>query len=94
MDFRFSWVQDFILALKFGLPGLFKAVRAEPSLLVRPQALSRTFFAEVWIPFGDGIDGNTKEIKEKLIRPHAYGTVLELGAGKFLFLGLRTPSDS
>ena len=91
MDFRFNWVQNFISALKFGLPGLLKAVRAEPSLLVHPQALSRTFFAEVWIPYGDGIDEDRKEIKEKLIRPHAYGTVLELGAGESFFL--RTTSN-
>lgn len=52
-----------------------------PSLLLRPIALSRVFFAYVWIPFGVGANENSRADKELLITPNAYGVVLDIGAG-------------
>ena len=37
--------------------------------------------SNVWIPFGVGIDENSRQQKEDLIRPWANGVVLEIGAG-------------
>ncbi|KZV78306.1 hypothetical protein EXIGLDRAFT_717173, partial [Exidia glandulosa HHB12029] len=56
-------------------------IRARPSLLLRPLALRRAFFTHVWAIFAQHIDEGGKEIKSKLVTPHALGVVLEIGAG-------------
>ncbi|OJA16115.1 hypothetical protein AZE42_13425, partial [Rhizopogon vesiculosus] len=58
------------------------AVWRSPSLLFRPQALSRLFMSYVWDVFGNGVDEAGRDTKQVLITPHAYGVVLDLGAGR------------
>ncbi|KAH9475072.1 Methyltransferase-like protein 7B [Psilocybe cubensis] len=76
-----SLLGDLRLAISIALIPTLKAVVKEPTLLFRWQALSRVFFARMWVDFGDGIDGNCKDVKENLITPNAYGVVLDVGAG-------------
>ncbi|KAF5326648.1 hypothetical protein D9619_004741 [Psilocybe cf. subviscida] len=64
-------------AFSIGLMPTLRAVLASPGLLLRPQELSRVYMAELWAIMGDGPD----DTKAKLITPHAYGVVLDLGAG-------------
>jgi hypothetical protein len=60
------------------------AVWHTPSLLFRPQALSRIFMSHVWNPCGDILDEDGKDAKLALITPHAHGVVLDIGAGMSL----------
>ncbi|KAJ7736716.1 S-adenosyl-L-methionine-dependent methyltransferase [Mycena maculata] len=69
------------MTLALGLPHVLRAIFASPSLIFNPAALSRISFANVWIPFSQGLDEHTREDKAKLITPHATGAVLDLGAG-------------
>ncbi|KAK7028310.1 S-adenosyl-L-methionine-dependent methyltransferase [Favolaschia claudopus] len=69
------------MILILGLPHVFRAIYAQPSLIFNWTALSRISFANVWMAFGQGSDENTREDKSKLITPHATGVVLDLGAG-------------
>jgi hypothetical protein len=62
-----------------------QAIIRSPSLLVRPTALSRLFFANVWISFGKGVNENSRAVKDILITPNAYGVVLDIGAGNTVF---------
>lgn len=39
----------------------------------------------VWDLYGDGIDGEARDVKEALVRPHARGVVLEIGAGTYIY---------
>ncbi|TRM59778.1 S-adenosyl-L-methionine-dependent methyltransferase [Schizophyllum amplum] len=72
---------DLYLAFKFALvPSLLDTAR-QPSLLIRPIALSRIFMAHVWTAFGPGVDENSRLEKQKLITPYAHGVVLDAGAG-------------
>lgn len=38
--------------------------------------------SHVWVSFGDGLDEGGRPVKEGLITPHAYGVVLDIGAGQ------------
>jgi hypothetical protein len=53
-----------------------------PTLLLNPPKLSRVFFANIWVGFGPVLDESGKQVKEGLITPHAYGVVLDIGAGE------------
>ncbi|KAJ6558123.1 S-adenosyl-L-methionine-dependent methyltransferase [Mycena capillaripes] len=82
---KFSAAIDIVdqirIALMLGLPPIFKAVYASPRLLFNPTALSRISMANIWIPFGQGLDAHSREDKKNLIAPHSTGVVLDLGAG-------------
>ena len=83
-----SLLQDIWLAVPVAFLPTIRAVILSPSLLLRPTALSRLFFSHVWIPFGDGVNENSRAVKEPLITPNAYGVVLDIGAGYMTFLGV------
>ncbi|KAH7925389.1 S-adenosyl-L-methionine-dependent methyltransferase [Leucogyrophana mollusca] len=57
------------------------AVLWSPSIILRPSAISRLFMSHVWAIMGDGMDENGREAKEELITEHAYGVVVDIGAG-------------
>ncbi|KAL4065596.1 hypothetical protein V8B97DRAFT_2025732 [Scleroderma yunnanense] len=78
---RFALLIDLALALQIALLPTVKRIIHEPSLLFHPTALSRIFMAHVWTFFGPGIDENCTEVKKRLITPHAFGVVLDVGAG-------------
>ncbi|KAF9807771.1 hypothetical protein IEO21_08047 [Rhodonia placenta] len=62
------------------LPTLRAILRA-PSVLLHPRTVSQIFMNHVWSAFGDGIDGNSRPVKENLIPANARGVVLDIGAG-------------
>jgi SAM-dependent methyltransferase len=72
---------DWWLAIKHGIPPTWRAIIAQPRLLIRPSELSRLFFSFVWEKFAPMVDEGSREVKESLVRPHAYGVVLDIGAG-------------
>ena len=76
-----GFLQDVRLALSFALWPTIKAIYQSPSLCFSPQEVSRIFMSHVWSVYGDGVDGNSREEKEKLVRKRANGIVLDLGAG-------------
>lgn len=82
----------------FGLTIAFiptlKALLREPALFLRPRQISRIYMANQWLLYGDGIDGNAKAEKEQIITPHAYGRVLDLGAGMYILLHLERATSS
>jgi hypothetical protein len=57
------------------------AVWRAPSLLLRPQALSRIFMSHAWSALGNILDEDVKDAKRALITPHAHGIVVDIGAG-------------
>ncbi|KAG2125342.1 hypothetical protein DEU56DRAFT_743904 [Suillus clintonianus] len=69
------------LAIRVGLWPTILAICRTPSLLFQPNELSRIFMSHVWKVFGNGDDGKTSDTKQSLITLHAYGIVLDLGAG-------------
>ncbi|KAG1737191.1 hypothetical protein EDB19DRAFT_1895895 [Suillus lakei] len=77
----FGILPELYLALQAGLWPTILAICHTPSLLFQPYELSHIFVSHVWKLFGDGVDGNAKATKQKLITPHAYGVVLDIGAG-------------
>ncbi|EAU83609.1 hypothetical protein CC1G_07982 [Coprinopsis cinerea okayama7 len=78
----FSLLWDLLAAGRIALLPTLKDVLRSPSLIFRPQALSRTFMAYVWANgFGNDTDAGGRPVKEHLITPNAYGVVLDLGAG-------------
>ena len=78
----FGLLTDLWLAFREALLPTIYAIFKSPMILVRPHELSRIFMAHVWKLFGPGIDENSREIKEALIRPNATGVVLDIGAGR------------
>jgi hypothetical protein len=76
-----SILQDLFQILQIGAMPTLWAVLLSPSLLLRPRALSRLYFAKVWVLFGAGVNENSRAVKELLITPNAYGVVLDIGAG-------------
>ncbi|KAJ7734772.1 S-adenosyl-L-methionine-dependent methyltransferase [Mycena maculata] len=76
----FEIVDTMRVALMLGIPSVFRAAWASPSLLFNPAALSRISMASIWISFSQG-DAHAQGDKEKLITPYATGVVLDLGAG-------------
>ena len=75
-----SPLEDLRLAIGFGLVPTIKAVLRNPTLLFRPVMLSRVFMKQIWTPFGEGIDKSSRADKVKIMQ-HAYGKVLDIGAG-------------
>ncbi|KAI5821514.1 hypothetical protein K523DRAFT_422498 [Schizophyllum commune Tattone D] len=69
------------LAVTIGFKPTLFAVFRDPRLLLRPTAVSRIFMAALWEKFGPAIDQNIRAEKERLIRPHASGVVIDVGAG-------------
>ena len=80
-----SLLTDLRLAITVAILPTLRDVFHEPTLLFRPQALSRVFMAHLWLVFGDGADTRSRDIKYQLINPNAYGSVLDVGAGLCLF---------
>jgi hypothetical protein len=76
-----SLLTDLQLGISVAIIPTLKAILWNPTLLFRPHALSRVFFAHLWKMFGPGVDDNGKSVKEGLITPNAYGVVLDIGAG-------------
>ena len=77
----FSLLTDLRIAITIAILPTLKDIFHNPILLVRPQALSRAFMANLWVVFGDGTDLNSRDVKDDLIKPNAYGSVLDIGAG-------------
>lgn len=80
-----SLLTDLRLAIKIALLPTLRDVFREPTLLVRPQAFSRVFMAHLWMVYGEGSDTRSRDVKNHLIKPNAYGSVLDIGAGKLVF---------
>ncbi|GJE95945.1 methyltransferase domain-containing protein [Phanerochaete sordida] len=72
---------DMRMCLQIALWPTLKAILRRPSLLLHPSLISREFMSHVWVPFGAGIDENTRDVKTSLISPNAFGVVLDVGAG-------------
>ncbi|RXW18275.1 hypothetical protein EST38_g7580 [Candolleomyces aberdarensis] len=78
----FSILFDLFLALKVATGPTLRSILAEPTLLLRPTALSRLYMANIWEGgFANGTDEGARPVKTDLITPNADGTVLDLGAG-------------
>ena len=71
--------------IALSLPTLRDAFR-NPTLLFRPRALSRVFMAHLWVVIGESSDTGSRDIKNQLINPNAYGSVLDVGAGWCFFI--------
>ncbi|KJA15227.1 hypothetical protein HYPSUDRAFT_80576 [Hypholoma sublateritium FD-334 SS-4] len=63
------------------VPTLRAVLRAPRRFLLHPERIARVYMAHVWAGFGDGVDEGGRGEKERLIRPHAVGRVLDIGAG-------------
>lgn len=61
-----------------------RAIFVEPSLILHPKKLKAVFFSNVWAFMAPSVDEGGREVKESLIRPNAFGWVLDLGAGESL----------
>lgn len=86
MDFfssGFGLLPDIFAVIQLSAFATIRAIFADPSLLLRPLEVRRLIMAEAWKTFGPGLDENTKDIKKRLITPHATGVVLDIGAGMF-----------
>ena len=84
-----SLLTDLRFAITIAILPTLRDVFHNPTLLVRPQALSRVFMAHLWLVYGPGSDLRSRDIKNDLIKPNAYGSVLDVGAGwcfSFFFL--------
>ncbi|KAG6329181.1 hypothetical protein ID866_9907 [Astraeus odoratus] len=78
---RFGLLCDLSYAVRFAFLPTIKQIFFNPSLLFRPASLSHIFMSHVWIFFGPVVDENSGREKTKLITPHAFGVVLDIGAG-------------
>lgn len=74
-DFKFVFQAAFIPTLV--------SLWQDPSLIFHPVTFSQLVMAHVWMSFGDGVDANSKDVKENLITPNAEGVVLDIGAGAY-----------
>ncbi|KAG1727873.1 hypothetical protein EDB19DRAFT_173248 [Suillus lakei] len=81
LDAAFGLVADLRLSLVGGLWPTILAIWHAPSLLSQPLEISRTFMSCVWDLYGNSVDEAGRNVKKGLITPHAYGVVLDLGAG-------------
>jgi len=72
---------DWWAAVKVATPPTFRAVIANPRLLLNLPILSKIFFSHVWTSFAPLVDEGGREVKKGLITPYAYGVVLDIGAG-------------
>lgn len=80
----FGLLNDLWFGLTVALVPTVKAVLRNPLLLFQPSKISSLYLANMWLFFGDGVDSGAKDVKETLITPYAYGTVLDIGAGMHL----------
>ena len=78
-----SLLTDLRFAITIAIIPTLRDVFRNPTLLIRPQALSRVFMAHLWVVYGDGSDSRSRDVKHHLINPNAYGSVLDIGAGWF-----------
>ena len=69
------------LCLQLGFVPTLRAVLRSPTLLLYPSAISRIFMNHVWSAYGDGVDTNSRAVKEGLVTANAQGVVLDIGAG-------------
>lgn len=76
---------DLFRALSIACPPTLSTIWRTPGLLLHPRALQDVFMGFVWDLYGDGIDGESRDVKEALVRPHARGVVLEIGAGAYIY---------
>ena len=76
-----SVLTDLRLAISIAILPTLRDVFHNPSLLFKPQSLSRVFMAHLWLVFGDGSNTRSRDIKYQLINPNAHGSVLDVGAG-------------
>lgn len=83
-----SLLTDLRLAITIAILPTLRDVFRNPALLIRPQALSRVFMAHLWVVYGDGSDSRSRDIKHHLINPNAYGSVLDVGAGWYLYFNI------
>lgn len=81
LDAAFGVVTDLRIFLVGGLLPTILAIWRAPSLLFQPIETSRIFMSHVWDLYGNSVDEAGRDVKKGLITPHAYGVVLELGAG-------------
>lgn len=84
LDAAFGVVTDLRLSFVCGLWPTVMAIWHVPSLLFQPLEISRIFMSHVWDLCGDSADEAGRAVKKGLITPHAYGVVLDLGAGASL----------
>lgn len=81
LNAAFGVVTELRLGLVGGLWPTILAVWHIPSLLFQPLEISRIFMSHVWDLYGNSVDEAGRDVKKGLITPHAYGVVLDLGAG-------------
>ncbi|KAG2346167.1 hypothetical protein BDR05DRAFT_946229 [Suillus weaverae] len=81
LDAAFGVITDLRLGLVGGLWPTILAIWHAPSLLFRPLEISRIFTSHVWDLYSNSVDEGGRGVKKELITPHAYGVVLDLGAG-------------
>ncbi|KAG0696368.1 hypothetical protein DFH29DRAFT_836942 [Suillus ampliporus] len=77
----FALHTDLRLCIVVGFWPTILAIWRTPSLLFRPMEISRIFMSRVWDAYGNAVDEGGRDVKKALITPHAYGVVLDLGAG-------------
>ncbi|KAI0337886.1 hypothetical protein BDW22DRAFT_1363671 [Trametopsis cervina] len=77
----FSLLGDLSWAIRVALPPTLRDISRKPLLLLYPAKVSRLFMSHVWAFFGGPSDENGREVKNGLIKQHAHGTVLDIGAG-------------
>ena len=84
-----SLLTDIRIAISIAILPTLRDVFFSPTLLVKPQALSRVFMAHLWLVCGEGADLRSRDIKSHLITLNAHGSVLDVGAGWcFFFLSV------
>lgn len=83
MKLRNSWalLLDLRSAFQAALIPTIRAITRAPSLVFHPVQVSRLFMAHVWTLFGNGIDENSRGVKNALLVPNTRGVVLDIGAG-------------
>ena len=81
-----SLLTDLRLAITIAILPTLRDVFHNPILLVKPQALSRVFMAHLWMVIGDGADSRSRDVKHHLINTNAYGSVLDIGAGRLVYV--------
>jgi len=77
----FSLFHDLRLAITASIFPTLRALASEPTLILRPHALSQLIMANVWAALGPGVDEGGRQVKDQLVTLNAYGVVLDVGAG-------------
>ncbi|KAJ7180524.1 S-adenosyl-L-methionine-dependent methyltransferase [Mycena filopes] len=73
-------LSDLRAAVRVATLPTLRSIWLQPSLLLRPALLSKTFFSAVWAAFAAPTDEGARPTKLILI-PQATGVVLDIGAG-------------